>query len=67
MFAVSDITGRDSHPFPNASSAYQYLFYILLLVLNIMLLNLFYGLIINNYRTIKENIENLKALNTHQR
>lgn len=67
MYAVSDITGRGKQPIPNASAENQYFFYILLFLLNIMLLNLFFGLIINNYRTIKENIENYKSLNDNQK
>ena len=39
----------------------------MLFLLNIMLLNLFVGLIINNYRTIKESIENYRSLNDYQR
>ncbi|CAD8171918.1 unnamed protein product [Paramecium octaurelia] len=67
MYYVSDITERGMHPKVDSSANYQILYYILLFLLNIMLLNLFTGLIINNYRTIKENISNYKSLNEHQR
>lgn len=65
MFFVSDITDRGLNPKVNASAEFQILYYILLFLLNIMLLNLFTGLIINNYRTIKENISNYKTLNEY--
>ncbi|CAD8122599.1 unnamed protein product [Paramecium sonneborni] len=67
MFSVSDITDRGLNPKINSSSQYQLLFYVLIFSLNIVLLNLIKGLIINNYRTIKENIANFSQLNEYQR
>ncbi|CAD8121628.1 unnamed protein product [Paramecium sonneborni] len=67
MFSVSDITDRGLNPKINSSSQYQLFFYVLIFSLNIVLLNLITGLIINNYRTIKENIANFSQLNEYQR
>ncbi|CAK63939.1 unnamed protein product (macronuclear) [Paramecium tetraurelia] len=67
MFSVSDITNRGLNPKINSSSQYQFFFYVLIFSLNIVLLNLITGLIINNYRTIKENIANFQQLNEFQR
>ncbi|CAD8200710.1 unnamed protein product [Paramecium pentaurelia] len=67
MFSVSDITDRGLNPKINSSSQYQLFFYVLIFSLNIVLLNLITGLIINNYRTIKENIANFQSLNEFQR
>jgi len=63
MYLVVDIRGNDLEPKINSSKINYFLFYFLLFLCNIIFLNLFIGLIINNYRTIKEEIDNFKTLN----
>jgi hypothetical protein len=63
MYQLSDVTGLDRQPRPNASQMNLIGVYVLMFLCNSLLMNLFAGLIINNYRRIKEELENFRSLN----
>lgn len=67
MYIVSDITGIDRQPKVNHSRYDLLLWCVLMVGCSILLLNLYCGLIVNNYRKIKEELENYNCLNEAQR
>lgn len=56
MYMVVDSVGVDMNPIRNYNFFKIIIYYVLVLVFNILIFNLFVGLVVNNFRRIKDDL-----------
>lgn len=62
MWSSVDSTNIEHQPIEDKSREYQFLYYLLVFMGNIFTINLFTGLVVNNFKRIKDDISGYNTL-----